>query len=177
MSRPKTRAVPAAGAWKPIRVLISVDFPAPLGPSSPMVRAERAHLRSCSMRLPPRSTERPSSSTTGCIVLIESPYYPMLLPHAPHLAQQIRNLEGTAGSSQHIQIEPEETSGRRDLDTVRLAVGVNQAGAGVGAQRIHRALLIRRQVPARAQGVHQRAKHRSDVLIQDRREVRVPIGS
>src|SRR5580704_19355352 len=67
MSRPSTRAVPDAGLWKPSRVLMSVDLPAPLGPSSPMDTPVSAALSLLRMTRCPKRTSRPSSSMTGCI--------------------------------------------------------------------------------------------------------------
>src|SRR5713101_8280475 len=61
------RAVPVEGLWKPRRVLIRVDFPAPLGPRSPMVRPDREQVRPLRMSLLPKRTPSPSSSITGVI--------------------------------------------------------------------------------------------------------------
>src|SRR5580704_13506545 len=69
MSRPSTRAVPDAGLWKPSRVLMSVDLPAPLGPSSPIEVPVSAALSLLRMTRCPKRTTRPSSSMTGCICL------------------------------------------------------------------------------------------------------------
>src|ERR1700689_729915 len=67
MSRPSTRAVPDEGLWKPSRVLMSVDLPAPLGPSSPMDTPVSAALSLLRMTRCPKRTSRPSSSMTGCM--------------------------------------------------------------------------------------------------------------
>src|SRR2546427_9330708 len=48
---------------------MSVDFPAPFGPSSPTVLAESEQRRVSRMRLPPRSTDSPSSSMTEFIAV------------------------------------------------------------------------------------------------------------
>ena len=44
-SIPSTRALPLDGEGKPKRVLMSVDLPAPLGPSSPMARLFKTPVR------------------------------------------------------------------------------------------------------------------------------------
>src|SRR5437763_5970989 len=65
MSWPKMRAVPRQGLWKPKRVLMSVDLPAPFGPRRPMVRPERDWVRSVRISRLPRRTDSEESSITG----------------------------------------------------------------------------------------------------------------
>src|SRR5580704_4880865 len=65
MSDPKTYADPADGRQNPSSVLINVDFPAPFGPSRPIVRPVKEQVRSRSTSRFPSRTERPRSSITG----------------------------------------------------------------------------------------------------------------
>jgi len=62
---PKMLADPALSGTKPSRVWISVDFPAPLGPRSPMVRPVSETRRSCKISRLPKRTLKPASSITG----------------------------------------------------------------------------------------------------------------
>src|SRR5471032_3038937 len=71
MSRPKMRAVPEAGLWKPSRVLMRVDLPAPFGPSKPMDRPLRLAFRFLRMARWPKRTSSESNSMTGSITLLE----------------------------------------------------------------------------------------------------------
>src|SRR5690349_14230930 len=43
----KTRTCPAVGAIKPSMILMKVDLPAPLAPTSPMIPGSTATVRSC----------------------------------------------------------------------------------------------------------------------------------
>src|SRR3954468_24793558 len=69
VSSPRTYSVPSSGFWKPDMILISVDFPAPLSPSSPSTSPFfRCRLTSRSAvtgpnRLATFSTRRTSSDT------------------------------------------------------------------------------------------------------------------
>src|SRR4051812_11938874 len=79
MSYPRIRAVPAVGLWNPSSVLISVDLPAPFGPSSPIDRpVSDAFSLFRIVRLPKR-TSSPSSSMTGSI----TPPYAFHAPGVP----------------------------------------------------------------------------------------------
>src|SRR5689334_10517325 len=68
-SSPLTISRPSSGFWKPERILISVDLPAPLSPSRPSTSPlPRCRLMSCSAvtgpkRLATFSTRRTSSDT------------------------------------------------------------------------------------------------------------------
>src|SRR5215831_9979070 len=66
-SRPKILAVPEDGLWNPRRVLSRVDFPAPLGPSSPIARPVSEAFSFLRMMRFPNRTSSPSSSMTGSI--------------------------------------------------------------------------------------------------------------
>src|SRR5438477_44684 len=79
-SRPKIRAVPEAGLWKPSRVLRRVDFPAPLGPNRPMDRPVRVAFKFLRMARAPKRTSRLSNSMTGSITLIRTQSSGRLFP-------------------------------------------------------------------------------------------------
>src|SRR5512145_475659 len=70
-SRPRMRARPALGFRKPSNVRISVDLPAPLGPSSPTAlpvpETPRRQVIPWRISRRPSLTFRSSSSTTGVI--------------------------------------------------------------------------------------------------------------
>src|SRR6185369_4429075 len=62
-------ADPALMGTNPNIVWISVDFPAPFGPSRPMVRPESWTRRSWRISRLPKRTLRPASSITGSILI------------------------------------------------------------------------------------------------------------
>src|SRR5262249_32644396 len=71
ISRPKMRAVPEVGLWKPRSELIRVDLPAPFGPRSPMERPVREAFRPLRIVRDPKRTSSPSNSMTGGIPLFK----------------------------------------------------------------------------------------------------------
>ena len=64
MSMPKMQAVPENGWWKPSSGM-RVDFPAPLGPWSPMARLVRAPFSFLRMGRSPNQTFKLANSITG----------------------------------------------------------------------------------------------------------------
>src|SRR5690242_5310427 len=91
-SSPLTTSRPASGFWKPETILMSVDLPAPLSPSSPSTSPlRRCRLMSRSAvtgpkRLATFSTRRTSSSARdSAAVTIRSSGTAAPLPHASHV--------------------------------------------------------------------------------------------
>src|SRR5881275_506964 len=87
LSRPSTRTLPSEGVWKPRIVLMSVDFPAPFGPSRPMARPSRTPVRLRRIVLPPSWTSSQSSSIVGAMV---NSYYGLRLREVPWSARPSR---------------------------------------------------------------------------------------
>src|SRR5579871_2029508 len=71
ISRPRMRAVPEVGLWKPSSVLIRVDLPAPLGPSRPIALPVSEAFRFFRIARCPKRTSRPSSSITDSMHLFQ----------------------------------------------------------------------------------------------------------
>src|SRR5262245_10450066 len=128
------RARPEAAAWNPSSVLMSVDLPAPFGPSRPMGRAWSEPCRESRMVRPPSRTTRFSSSMTGgnCLTNLRVPP-----------ARGSRN----SAFQQHRQrqvgrVEVEEAADARDLDAVALAVHAQERGLRVARERLERGSLL-----------------------------------
>src|SRR5579864_2470575 len=86
--------------------------------------------------------------------------------------EQCRHLEWTAGAAERIEIESEETAAGCDFNTIRLTISIDQRGRGVRPERRDGFLLIGRHG---LQPTSERAENRTEILIHDRREVRVTI--
>ena len=63
---PKRRTVPWSGRWMPVRILISVDLPAPFSPSSAWISPGRRTKSTSSRALTPgKLLDAPVTSSTG----------------------------------------------------------------------------------------------------------------
>ena len=63
---PLTSSSPSSGAWKPARILISVDLPEPFSPRSPWISPRWIVMSTeSSARAPPKVFDSPRSAMTG----------------------------------------------------------------------------------------------------------------
>src|SRR5579863_10164155 len=148
---PKTRAVPREGVWNPSRVLIKVDLPAPLGPSRPMALPRSSPVRLSRTTRPPSFTSRRSRSMT-----------PMLLPY-----EFMTGFVPVEQRAEGEKIEPEKAAVAGHFNAALVAVCADRGRPGVGRQLADG---VRRLA---AELLQQRAQHRAQVLVSDRRVVLV----
>src|SRR3974390_2388352 len=164
-SMPNTRAFPREGVWKPRSVLISVDFPAPLGPSRPMALPRSSPVSESRTTRPPSRTSNRSSSITGSMTGVPndetgvpakrslfvrwgfsslgwltpiSLYYVCCSRLVPRIEQ------GAEGE----EIESEEAAVAGDFDPVLLSEGADDGGpcvCGQLADRIRRVAAEQRE--------------------------------
>src|SRR3954462_14641524 len=132
MSRPKMRAVPEVGLWKPSSVLISVLLPAPFGPSRPMERPVNVALSFLRMVRLPKRTSRPSSSMTGSIPLFKR-------RHASPCSHQFskRNRVLQIARDQVVDAHAHQIAAGGHADAVRFAVRRNQRGLHIAEALEH----------------------------------------
>src|SRR5436190_12656804 len=155
MSRPKMRAVPECGLWKPSRALISVDLPAPFGPSSPMDLPVSVAVNFFRMARLPKRTSKPSSSITGSIPLFKR----RLTPACSHeLAERQCVLQ--IARDQIGEADPHQVAAGRHADTVRLAIGGDQHRLHVAEGLQRPRLSAASGKPGRCEGAEQ-PDHRS----------------
>src|SRR5882724_1804283 len=77
---------------------------------------------------------------------------------------------------QSTEIEAHEASIARHHNPLRLAIHINQSRCSVGLQSRNRLLLLLRERSHLLDLIHQWTNHRSDVVIENAREVRVSIA-
>src|SRR3974390_1918157 len=118
-SMPKTRAVPREGWWKPRSVLMSVDLPAPLGPSRPIALPRSPPVSESRTTRPPSRTSNRSRSMTPMLLL-----YVLAVELVPRIEQCTEGEE----------IKPEEAAVAGQFDAVLLPEGADRGGPGVGRQ-------------------------------------------
>src|SRR6476620_2212208 len=136
MSCPRIRAVPEVGLWNPSSVLISVDFPAPFGPSSPIERPVSDAFSLFKIVRLPKRTSSPSSSMTGSITppyAFGAPGVPpsSSLLHLPHLPPR-SELHGSADQPGEVPVQESRKTLRqhvaagRDRNPVALGIRRHQ---------------------------------------------------
>src|SRR5215471_18553020 len=123
ISRPKMRAVPELGLWKPSSALMSVDLPAPFGPSSPIERPVSFALSFFRMVREPKRTSSASNSITGAIPLFKR-------RHALSCSHELRERNGVlqVAGDQAGGIDAHQVAGSGDADAVGLAIGPDHHG-------------------------------------------------
>src|SRR5437899_1687393 len=112
-SRPKIRAVPAVGRWKPSSVLIRVDLPAPFGPSRPIDLPVSLALSFFRMVRLPKRTSSPSNSMTGTMPLFKR----MRAAGSSHHLSERNGALQTAGNYV-ARTDAHQVAGGRDADAV-----------------------------------------------------------
>src|SRR5437868_1047747 len=160
---------------------MSVDLPAPLGPSNPIVRPERETRRSFRMSRAPKRTPNPASSIMGCIDSLPDRRFPSLGAGCRaryQRNQQLRQRRTCAlsiQSYQRIETEPKKSAAAGDHDPIRFAVGVDQTRLAIRSDHGCRLLLIGRHDAAGLELVDHRSYSRAQVVIQQGGEVDVSI--
>src|SRR5271165_2407217 len=116
---PNTRADPPEGMWKPSSVLMSVDFPAPFGPSSPIALPHSSPVRPSRTIRPPSRTCNPSSSMT--LMSLHYAGEPCLVP-------------GIHDRAQGEEVEAEQPAVARRLNAIVLPPRADHRWSGVGRE-------------------------------------------
>jgi len=77
---------------------------------------------------------------------------------------------------QSAEVKAHETGVARYHDAIGLAISINQTRCGVCLQRGDRLPLLRRECARRFDLFHERTDNRPDVVIEDRRKIRITIA-
>src|SRR3954468_6136396 len=124
-SMPNTRAVPRVGEWNPSSVLMSVDFPAPFGPSRPMALPRSSPVSPSRTTRPPSRTSNRSSAITGSITMLLPPML-WLYDVVPRLVPDQR--------AESEEIESEQPAVAGHFNAALAAECADRGGPGVGGQ-------------------------------------------